>query len=62
MTSSQHLYEVRPRKDRRAESMAETQPKLQPRFLRLSAMVFQYRFNVPPLCRFRTPHSNDEMI
>ena len=40
MITSEHAYQVRPRKDHRSVVTAETQP--QPRFLRLSAIISQY--------------------
>jgi hypothetical protein len=45
----------------RLESMAETQPKLHPALLRLSAMTSQ-NFTLIELYLFYSPHSNDEMI
>jgi hypothetical protein len=40
MITSEHAYQVRPRKDHRKVVTAETQP--QPRFLKLSAIISQY--------------------
>src|SRR5436309_10727034 len=42
------------------ESIAETQPQLQPALLRLSAMVSQYFTR--RICLFYSPHGNDKMI
>ena len=40
-------------------SIAETQPQLQRRLLRLSAIISQ-SFTCHGVCLFRSPHSNDK--
>jgi hypothetical protein len=44
------------------ESIAETQPQLQPALLRLSAMDFPVPFHTARFCLFFASHSNSEMI
>ncbi len=51
------LVVVRP-----SESIAETQPQLQPAFLRLSAIISQYLFTQAAFCLFCSPHGNDKVI